>query len=97
MTNKWVYDGFQTWRIGTEFIAIDAYEDCEIHDPDKCECTEVWLGDDKTGNCDNEGIFESYDEAIAHVEQFIKENPNGWQYYHKQQTEKEKREVVTFT
>ena len=97
MTNKWVYDGHETWRIGTEFISIDAYEDCDRHDRDKCECTEVWLGDDKTGNCDTEGIFDSYDEAIEHVRQFIKETPDGWMLKDKQRTEKEKREVVSFT
>lgn len=97
MTGKWVYDGFITWRNGTEFLRLEAYEECETHDPDKCECTEIWLGDDKTGNYDIEGVFDTYNEAKKHALKIMRENPLGWLLKDNIKTEKDKKEKVRFT
>jgi hypothetical protein len=97
MTGKWVWDGTNSWRIGTEFLSLDVYEDCETHTPNECECTEIWLRDDKTGKYDTEGIFNTYEEAKSHAEQFMRENPNGWLLKDSLKTEYDKREKVTFT
>ena len=96
MTGKWIWNGVNEWRIGTEFIQLDAYEDCETHG-DECECTEIWLGDDKTGNFDTEGIFNTFEEARQHAQEFMKENPNGWMLKDTLKTENDKKEKVTFT
>jgi hypothetical protein len=97
MTGKWVWDGCNGWRIGTEFLTIDVYEDCERHLPSECECTEVWLRDDKTGNYDCEGIYESYEEAQEHAKTFMRQNPNGWLLKDSIKTEREQKEKVCFT
>jgi hypothetical protein len=93
MTGKWIWNGVNEWRIGTEFIQLDAYEDCEIHNQNECECTEVWLGDDKTGSFDTEGIFDTFAEAEKHAREFMRKNPNGWMPKDKQ----EPKEKVQFT
>jgi hypothetical protein len=98
MTGKWVEDAIErVWRIGTEFIRIDDYEDCSDHSPEECNCQEVWVGDDNSGNWDSEGIFDSIEKAEQYVKDFMKENPNGWLSDDKAKTEQEAKEKVQFT
>lgn len=94
--SKWVQDG-DGWVIGTQFIRIDAYEDCSDHKPSECNCQEVWVGDDSTGNWDCEGIFNNYDKALEYVKNFLKENPRGWTTESKTEAKAEEKEKVAFT
>jgi hypothetical protein len=96
LRQKWDRIG-DVWRIGTQFIRIDEYGDCSIHEPDKCECQEVWVGDDFSGNWDSEGIFDNYDKALEYVHNFLEENPRGWTKESQQKAKQEEREKVSFT
>lgn len=97
MKSKWVWENSHSWRIGTEFIKIDDYEDCEAHDPDECLCCEVWVGDDSSGNWDCEGIFDSYEEAKRYAEKFMRENPNGWMLKDRIKADYDDRVRIEFT
>lgn len=79
--NQLGYRGMmEIWKVKdtTQFLCIEAYEDCEIHDPDECTCEEVWLGDDTTGNCDVLGVYDNFEEADKASKEFMQQNPNGW-------------------
>jgi len=93
---KWDRNG-DTWNIGTQFIQIDAYEDCSDHSPEECNCQEVWVGDDITGNYDVEGIFDNYEDAEKYVESFLKVNPLGWMAKSKAKAKMEEKVKVSFT
>jgi len=60
-----------------EEVVIEVFEDCSEHDPDECECHEVWLRCNKTGNCDTLGVYNSFDEADIEAKKFMRENQKG--------------------
>lgn len=74
----WTREREYVWRNGSEALLLDHFDDCDIHDPDKCECTEIWVRDDKTGNWDSLGIFDNCVKAEREAEKFMREHPDGW-------------------
>ena len=59
----------------------------------ECTCVEVWVYDDKVGECDSVGVFTEKD-GFNTVKQLIKQYPNG---YFEKEPEPSDREVVNFT
>lgn len=71
--NQLGYRGLiEVWKIPRtqDFICIEYDEDSD--------CEEVWLGNDKTGDCENIGFFDTVEEADKGAKEFMRENPHGW-------------------
>jgi len=72
---------YDLWYFGNtkQFLMIEPYEElpCSIHG-DECTCEEVWLGDDKTGNCTTVGTYDGYEEALEEAKRFMRAHPKGW-------------------
>ena len=80
--NQLGYRGMmEVWKIQEtqDFVCIEPWDDiCERHRDQECTCWEAWLGNDKTGDCDTLGIWESFDKADQEAKKWMNENPNGW-------------------
>jgi len=66
-----------------EEIVIEPFdhEDHETPEDDPhlriCECHEVWMRCEKTGNIDTLGVYDSFDEADREAKKFMRENQRG--------------------
>lgn len=59
-------------------ITIEPYEDCTEHDPDECQCHEIWIADDKNGQYDSIGIYNTFEEADQETKKWMREHLEGW-------------------
>jgi hypothetical protein len=75
-----IWDFYKDGKRTGMWLMVEALDDCDICEEEgkECECHEVCVFDDNTGNVDTLTVEDTYEKAMEFAKTWMKENENGW-------------------